>query len=277
VEKKILTLMVAIVAGIVIGVALAVQRTTQPIIVDRLSEIARSVRSVEKLGEILVSVKNIEGRLVLIENQSNMIVNVLKTISTPAQRVAQQQPPPPPMEDFNKVYDLETTHSIVRGNKKATVTIVEFMDFQCPFCQRFHPVINEVLKAYPKNVNYVLKNFPLPFHPQSRPAAKAAFAAGEQGKYWEMTDLLIQNGAALGEDKFKELAKSLGLNVDKFMKDYKDKDSQWEDLIKKDLELAQRADARGTPTYYINGRKTMARDLAGFKTEIDQILGGQKK
>ena len=276
-EKKILTLMVAIVAGIVIGVALAVQKTTQPVIVDKLSEIARAVRNVEKLTDILSSVKNIEGRLATIETQSNAIVNVLKNIPMGGQRGAQQQPPAPPMEDFNKVYDLDITHAAMRGNKKGTVTIVEFMDFQCPFCQRFHPTINEILKAYPKDVNYVLKNFPLPFHPQSRPAAKAAFAAGEQGKYWEMVDLLVQNGAALSEEKFKEFAKSLKLNVDQFMKDYKNKDSQWEDLIKKDMELAQRADVRGTPTYYINGRKTMARDLAGFKTEIDKILGGQKK
>ena len=274
-EKKILTLMLAVVAGVIIGVVMAVQRTTQPIIIDKLSEISQSVKSIDKLNDILESVKNIETHLASIEGQSNAIIATLKTMSLAAGR-AQAPAPQVPTEDFNKIYDLDTAHANIRGNKKASVTIVEFMDIQCPFCQRFHPAVNDVLKAYPKDVNYVLKNFPLPFHPQSRPAAKAALAAGEQGKYFEMLDLLIQNGAALGEDKFKELAKNLGLNVDKFMKDYKDKDSQWEEIIRKDQELAQRADVRGTPTYYINGRKTMARDLDGFKREIDKILGEKK-
>ena len=193
-----------------------------------------------------------------------------------AQRMA-PQPPQPPSEDFSKVYDLDLAHARIRGNKNARVTIVEFVDFQCPFCQRFHLVMTEVLKAYPKDVNYVLRNYPLPFHPQARPAAKAALAAGEQGKYYEMADALLQGSDSLTEDKFQELAKNLGLNVSKFMKDYKEKDAYWEEVIKKDAQLAAQADVRGTPTYYINGHKTMARDFNSYKIEIDKILNELKK
>lgn len=275
-EKKILTLMVAVIAGIIIGVALAVQRTTNPVIIEQLSGIGRSLKNIEKLAEIADSVKIMEGRLAMMETQTNTIIDEVKRLQLPPQRMA-QQPPPPPSEDFSKVYDLDIAHARIQGNKNAAVTIVEFVDFQCPFCQRFHPVVTEVLKTYPKDVNYVLRNYPLPFHPQARPAAKAALAAGEQGKYFEMADLLLQSGANLNEDKFQELAKSLGLNVSKFMKDYKEKDTQWEEVIKKDMELATKVDVRGTPTYYINGHKTMARDLNSYKTEIDKILEELKK
>ncbi len=269
--------MAAVIAGIIIGVALAVQRTTNPVIIEQLSGIARSLKNIEKLTEIADSLKTIENRVSTMETQTNAIVNEMKRFQLPSPRIAQQQPPQPPSEDFSKVYDLDVSHARIRGNKNAVVTIVEFVDFQCPFCQRFHPMVTEALKAYPKDVNYVLRNYPLPFHPQAKPAAKAALAAAEQGKYFEMADALLQGGADLNEGKFQELAKNLGLNVSKFMKDYKEKDAQWEDVIQKDMTLAAQVDVRGTPTYYINGHKTMARDFNSYKTEIDKILNELKK
>ncbi len=122
----------------------------------------------------------------------------------------------------------------------------------------------------------MVKNFPLPFHPQAKPAAKAAFAAGEQGKYAEMADRLLANGQRLGEEIFKKLAKDLGLNADKFWKDYQGKDAQWEKYIQEDITLGEQVGVRGTPTFYLNGRKTNARDLSEWKREIDQILSGSK-
>ena len=269
--------MAAVVAGIIIGVALAVQRTTNPVIIEQLSGITRSLKNLEKLTEIADSMKIIENRLATMETQTNTIIDEVKRLPMAGQGQRMAQQPQPPSEDFSKVYDLDMAHAKIRGNKNAAVTIVEFVDFQCPFCQRFHSVITEVLKTYPNDVNYVLRNYPLPFHPQAKPAAKAALAAGEQGKYYEMVDALLQSGAGLTEDKFQELAKNLGLNVSKFMKDYKDKDAQWEEIIKKDAELAMNVDVRGTTTYYLNGHKTMARDLNSYKIEIDKILNELKK
>ncbi len=269
-EKKVLTLMIVVICGIIVGVAIAVQRTTKPMVVLQLNEIIRSLNSMEK------GLSNMDKRLAALDARSQEMANTFKNFQAPTPRIA-QQPPAPPTEDFNKVYTIDVDHSPVRGNPKAPVTIVEFADFQCPFCQKFHPPVQEVLKAYPKDVSYILKNFPLPFHPQARPAAKAAFAAGEQGKYWEMVDLLLQSGSNLSEEKFQELAKELKLNVNKFMKDYKEKDAQWEELINKDMGLAGQVDVRGTPTFYINGRKTVARDLNAFKTEIEKILNEEKK
>ncbi|MBF0384979.1 MAG: thioredoxin domain-containing protein [Candidatus Omnitrophica bacterium] len=183
-----------------------------------------------------------------------------------------RQPQQPPQEDFSKVYTIDIGKSPIRGEQNASITIVGFSDFQCPFCGRFHPAIEEVLKAYPKDVRYILKHFPLSFHQQAKPAAKAAMAAGEQGKYWEMVDALYANSQQLGEEKFKEIAKSLGIDVDKFVKDLKEKDAQWEEAIKEDMALGSKSEVRGTPTFFINGRKTAARDINGFKAEIDKLI-----
>ncbi len=186
---------------------------------------------------------------------------------------APSRPPQPPQEDYAKVHDIPVDHSPVRGPKNAPVTITEFVDFQCPFCARFHSPILEVLEAYPDKVNFVLKNFPLSFHPEGVPAAKAAFAAGEQGKYWEMVDLILKDNSNLGEARYQELAKQLGLNMDKFNKDMQD--TKWDSMIEADMTLGSKVDVRGTPTFYINGRKTTARDLNGWKREIENILSNQ--
>jgi protein-disulfide isomerase len=184
------------------------------------------------------------------------------------------QPMPNP-EDFNKVYDLPIGNSEVIGTKDAPVKITVFTDIQCPFCSRFHEPIKEVLKAYPGKIAYVIKHFPLSFHPQARSAAKAAMAAAEQGKYEEMVDALYANQRELGEEKYKELAGNLGLNVEQFMNDYKNKDAEWEKQIEEDMSLGERSDVRGTPTFYLNGKKTRARDLATWKQEIDKLLQGK--
>lgn len=184
-------------------------------------------------------------------------------------------PPAPPQEDFNKVYDLPIGVSPVNGKKEAPVTITEFIDLQCPFCARFYPPVKEVLKEYPDKVKLVLKNFPLSFHPNAKPAAKLALAANEQGKYYEMVDLLLQNGADVSDAKVKDYAKQLNLNYEKLMKDLKDNDAQYEKRIADDIALGDQADVQGTPTFYLNGKKTNARDAATYKVEIDKILAGK--
>ena len=216
-------------------------------------------------SEVITALQDLQKRVTLLEAK-------LETLGQQPQRPTM---PEPPSEDFTKVHEIPVAHSPVRGNKDAPITIVEFVDFQCPFCGRFHPPVLEVLKAYPDKVKYILKNFPLPFHPQALPAAKAAFAAGEQGKYFEMVDAILADNSNLGEEKFKELAKKIGLNVDKFTKDLAEKDAQWQQWITADMELVEKVDVRGTPTFFLNGRKTMSRDLGTFKKEIDAILNAQ--
>ena len=224
------------------------------------------------LTSILRKQQTLEQRITALESQFKGVQTALQQAKAGGR---QRQAPPP--EDFSKVHDITAAHSPVIGKQGAPVTIVEFVDFECPYCARFHPPMVEAAKAYPGKVNYIIKNFPLNFHKNAMSSAKAAFAAGEQGKYSEMADALLLNGKSLSEEKYEELAKSLGLDVDKFLKDYKEKDAQWEDYIKKDMALGAKVGVRGTPSFYINGKKTRARDTVSFKKEIDQILKGEKK
>ena len=118
----------------------------------------------------------------------------------------------------------------------------------------------------------IVKHYPLPFHGMARPAAKAAMAAGEQGKFYEMSDLILANAGTLNSDKFKELAKKAGLNVDQFLKDLKDKDAVYEKTLRDDFELANKADVRGTPTFFLNGKKSASHTADDWKTELQSVL-----
>jgi len=284
-EKKIFTMVVVVAIGVLVGVTIVTKQAREPLLrelLKRQNTMLQAQNRIEKnltspaagdnrIGALLQKQQVLEARLTALETKIKGLEGTVQQAKGSGGNVRQAPPP----EDLSKVYDIEIAHSFVKGNKNAPVTIVEFSDFQCPFCARFHPPILEVLKAYPDKVNFMVKNFPLGFHPQARPAAKAAFAAGEQGKYWEMVDALLENGQSLSEEKFKELAENLGLNVKKFLADYKNKDAQWEDYIQKDIALAGQVNVRGTPTFYINGKKTNARDVASFKREIDQILNSK--
>ena len=128
------------------------------------------------------------------------------------------------------------------------------------------------MKAYPNDVNFVYKQFPLPatMHPNAMPAAKAAAAAGRQGKFWEMHDIMFQNNRELGFDKLKEYAGKVGLDVARWEKDYNSPEVEQE--IKKDMADGQAADVSGTPTFFVNGKRAMTRSFDGFKDMIDAAL-----
>ena len=278
-ERKIFTIILVAIVGVLAGVGIVSKQAREPLLrqlVESQKDILEWQNKIEgkiapaqgsgaagspQIAALIQTQQSLETRIAALEAKLNKLQQ--------AGADAQQGPPP---EDLSKVYDMPVAHSPVKGDKNAPVTIVEFVDFQCPFCARFHPPVNEALKAYPKNVNLMVKNFPLNFHPEARPAAKAAFAAGEQGKYWEMVDALLENGRELGEAKYKELAGKLGLDVNRFLKDWKEKDAQWEDYIEKDIALGAQVSVRGTPTFFLNGRKTNARDFQSLKSEIDAIL-----
>jgi len=137
-----------------------------------------------------------------------------------------------------------------------------------------------VLKAYPNDVNFVYKQFPLPatMHPNALPSAKAAVAAGKQGKFWEMHDVIFQNNRELSFDKLKEYAGKVGLDVARWEKDFNSPEVQQE--IDRDMAAGRAADVQGTPTFFVNGKRVMNRSLEGFKDMIDATLkekGAEKK
>lgn len=175
------------------------------------------------------------------------------------------------------VHDIPVDGTPILGKADAPITITVFNDFQCSYCSRFYPSATAMVKAYPDKVRLVLKHYPLGFHPNAGPAAKAAMAAGVQGKFYEMTDLLFANNRDLTEATFVKLAGELKLNVAKFTKDLKDKDAEWQKKIQADMDLAEKIGVRGTPTYYLNGKTSSARSPEQWKQAIDAILSGTGK
>ncbi|MCO6430334.1 MAG: thioredoxin domain-containing protein [Deltaproteobacteria bacterium] len=174
-------------------------------------------------------------------------------------------------EQFKNPVKLEIGNSPTKGPANAAITIIEFSDFQCPFCQRGANVMDEVMKAYPNQVKLVFKNLPLAMHPQATPAAKAALAAGKQGKFWEMHDKLFANQQKLNPQYYEQAAKELGLDVEKFKTDMND--PAIEEQIKADVALAEKHDITGTPGFFVNGVAVKgAYPLQHFKKIIDRWL-----
>ena len=205
------------------------------------------------------------------KGQQDILAKLASLEKTVAQVRAPAPPPAVPQQDPNKVYDIPLANSPVRGPKTAKVTIVEFSDFQCPFCSQSKPLVDEVLKAYPKDVNFVYKQFPLTsIHPFALGASKAAVAAGKQGKFWEMHDILFANNRELGDDKLKEYAKQIGLDVPRWDKDRNSPEVQAE--IDADGKAATAAEVRGTPSFFVGGKRVMNRSVDGFKQMIDEQL-----
>jgi len=181
-----------------------------------------------------------------------------------------------PQVDPNKVYEIPVASSAVRGPKNAPVTITMFSDFQCPFCAQSAPIVEQVLAAYPNDVNFVMKQFPLrQIHPNADPAARAAIAAGKQGKFWEMHDELYKNGRNLTPETIKGIGEKIGLDMKKFEAD------QGSDEVKKqvdeELALGAKSDVRGTPSFFVNGKIAQNRSLEGFKAQVDAELKAKGK
>jgi protein-disulfide isomerase len=176
--------------------------------------------------------------------------------------------------DYNKVHNMPVGTSAIKGNKNAPVTIVEFSDFQCPYCARLQPTLRDVLKAYPKDVKLVYKDFPLSFHKQAKNAAKASRAAGEQGKYWEMHDLIFENFSKVNEAMFKDFATKLNLDMDKFLADFNS--TKYDSLIQQDINLGRQAGVTGTPSLFMNGKRMQRRSFDDFKEAIENNLKQKK-
>jgi protein-disulfide isomerase len=174
-------------------------------------------------------------------------------------------------EMAKRVVDIDVAGAPVKGDPKAPVTIVEFADYQCPYCASSQPLVKQVLDAFPGKVKLVYKHLPLvSIHPNARPAALAAAEAMQQGKFWEMHELLFQNYNKLDRATLSGLAKQAGLNVDDFEKSMQSEEHKA--LVEKDMADSQRAGVTGTPTFFINGKRLMQRDFDTFKRMIEEAL-----
>ncbi|TSC75174.1 MAG: protein-disulfide isomerase [Parcubacteria group bacterium Gr01-1014_44] len=175
----------------------------------------------------------------------------------------------------NQVVELSAVSSAdwVMGNKEAAVTLIEYGDFQCPACAAYHPLVKKMLEENGQNFKFVYRHFPLKQHAQAKDASYAAEAAGRQGKFWEMYDLVYtrQNdwaGKVNAKDIFLGYANSLGLNAEQFNKDRAS--SEVKDRVEKDTQDGLRAGLNSTPSFFVNGKKIQPRDYDEFLNFIKQ-------
>ena len=161
------------------------------------------------------------------------------------------------------------------GGANAPVTIIEFSDYQCPFCKRAESVVDQVMSTYGDKVRLVFRDYPLPMHPNARPAAEAAACANAQGKFWDYHAKLFANQGQLGEENLKTYAKDVGLDATKFDDCLAKKPYAKE--IDKDIADGAKVGVNGTPAFFVNGRMLSgAQPFDKFKTVIDEELAAKK-
>jgi protein-disulfide isomerase len=159
----------------------------------------------------------------------------------------------------------------VRGHPSAPITIVEFSDYQCPFCARVNPTLDRVRQTYGDKVRIVFKDFPLPNHAEAPKAAEPARCAGEQNKYWEMHDAMFANQRALHVPSLKQAARAIGLDGAAF--DQCLDSGRWAKAVEEGKTLGEKMGVNSTPTLYVNGRPVIgAVPFENFKAIIDEEL-----
>lgn len=212
-----------------------------------------------------------EVRAATAEQKLSGIAQTAATNSVTATQAANQVQIP----DNVKRYDVPVAGSAAYGSDKAPITLVEFSDYQCPYCKQWHQQVWPMIQAqYGDKVRLVYRNFPLSsIHPDATSAAEAAACAGDQQKYFQFGDLLF-GGDSLGSTVYTQYAQKLGLNMDAFKKCIDARSHQ--KLVEDDVNFASQLGVRSTPTFFINGLAVVgAQPFEVFKQVIDLELAGK--
>jgi protein-disulfide isomerase len=169
--------------------------------------------------------------------------------------------------DVNKIKQLPTDGSPELGSPDAIVTIVEWADFECPYCRLVSPILDDLVKRFPGQVRLVYKFYPLGAHPHGEIAARAGVAAQNQGKFWEMHHLMFENQERLEQADLDRYAKQIGLDLPKYRTDLTAKETG--ERIEKEKKQAEEVGLEGTPFVFINGRYV---DLALMPNPADDLV-----
>jgi protein-disulfide isomerase len=233
---------------------------------DKQEELARTLERLSQKEDVL------EGRVEELKKSNEALAATVSDLKRPAAAAPWRPSSPEP----SVLYKVPVGDGAVRGPAGAKVTIVEYGDFQCPFCARVADTLRELEQAYPKEIRFVFKHLPLPFHVYARPAAKAAEAAGQQGKFWPMFDLLFSRERDLNPEHLDDLANRLQLDMQKFAT--ATADPKVAAKIGAQEEEAGRFGAVGTPSFFINGYYLSgAQPLATFKAAVERELARADK
>ncbi len=230
-----------------------------------------------------VSIGLLVGLLAMVSTMSGLVTGGKLPAAQP-QATQQQAPPQPPQPDVpSQPESTDLGFSLegepLKGQSNAPVTIVEFSDFECPFCGRFYSgTLPQIDKEYIQTgkVKLYYMDFPLSFHPQAEPAALAAACAQEQGKFWEFHDKVFADQQSLSDDTYKKWAKELGLNEQQFSTCYTSK--KYLSEVQGDFDTGSKAGVSGTPSFRVckgtAGCTTIvgAQPFSAFKSAIDARL-----
>ena len=194
------------------------------------------------------------------------------TGTQPAAHVAAGNPPAAQPVAPSGELAAVTKDDHIRGNAKAKITLVEYSDYECPFCSRFHETMKKVMDKYGDDVRWVYRHFPLSFHQNAKPAAVAAECAGLQGKFWEFSDKLIEDYKSLSASKYTEIAKELSLNEKKFADCVSEQKTAKD--VDEDIASATKVGVRGTPHTIIIDKKGNKQVISGAQPfeNVDAIL-----
>ena len=173
-------------------------------------------------------------------------------------------------------YDIPTEGFPSFGPEDAKIVIVEFSDFQCPYCRRFHEqTYQSLLKAYPGQIRFVYRNLPLPptMHPDAMSAAVASLCANDQNSFWDFHEKLFSS-ESLGEETYVQYATELGLNIEEFTACLSS--GEHDDAIAKDMAFSSDLGVQSTPTFFVNGLALVgAQPFSSFQQLIDKDLAGE--
>lgn len=212
----------------------------------------------EPIREFLTSQRELQARA--------QVVDELRKKGTTPVRLALE----PPRREVTV-----SAHDPVRGPAAAAITIVEYSDFECPYCGRITPTLEKLRAAYPEKVRLVFKDFPLPNHARAPKASEAAHCANDQGKYWEMHDRLFANQQALDVPALKQHAVALGLQAAPF--DQCLDSGKHAGIVASDLEEGRKLGIESTPTLFVNGRPVVgAQPYEFFVAVVEEELARTK-
>jgi len=175
---------------------------------------------------------------------------------------------------FAFINNVDVGKSPVIGNANAPVTVVAFLDYQCPYCAKIYPLLQEVLKKYPNDVKLVIKHFPLAMHKSAEKAARAALAAAMQNKYEKVNELFFTNFTKLNDDTIRGYVKDSGADMQGFEKDIES--ARVKDIMQQDAEASKKARVRAVPTILINGIAPKGRSIEVFSQIVDEELKKKK-
>jgi protein-disulfide isomerase len=179
-----------------------------------------------------------------------------------------------PVANAGRVVDIDVGDSPILGPSNAPVTLVEFSDFQCPFCAGANPLIKSLVEKYPDEVRVVFKHFPLSIHPAARPAAIASCIAQEQGRFWELHDVLLASHRTLqgSDEALESYARQAGIDVAQWSADRRAKAGECSRRVDADVAQGRSIGVRGTPTLFVNGKRVQDRSLSAMSAMIDAAL-----